>query len=117
VQVDATDAEGVLYAHGGVAGGHSLYVKDKKLRYTFYWLGTHFQDVVADRVLTPGQHALTVDFASKGASTDPATPGFTGTASLYVDGDRSAGVRSRPNLARSASSATASASAGTARHR
>ena len=32
--------EGVLFAHGGVAGGHSLYVKDKKLRYTFNWLGT-----------------------------------------------------------------------------
>ncbi len=87
VQVDTADAEGVLYAHGGVAGGHCLYVKDKKLRYTFNWLGSHFQDVVADRDLTPGRHSLTVSFASDGASTDAATPGFTGTATLYVDGD------------------------------
>ncbi|MCJ7436885.1 MAG: sulfatase-like hydrolase/transferase [Acidimicrobiia bacterium] len=88
VQLDSADAEGVLYAHGGVAGGHSLYVKDKKLRYTFNWLGSHFQDIVADRELSSGQHALTVAFDSKGASTDPALPGFTGTATLYVDGDK-----------------------------
>jgi arylsulfatase A-like enzyme len=31
VRVDSPDAEGVVYAHGGVSGGHSLYVKDKRL--------------------------------------------------------------------------------------
>jgi arylsulfatase len=49
VRVDSADAQGVLYAHGGVAGGHSLYIKDRRLRYTFNWLETHIQDVVADR--------------------------------------------------------------------
>ena len=32
VEVDSADAHGVLYAHGGVEGGHSLYVEDKRLR-------------------------------------------------------------------------------------
>lgn len=39
--------QGVLYAHGGVANGHSLYVKDKKLRYTFNWLVDHEKTVMA----------------------------------------------------------------------
>ena len=32
----------------GVPGGHSLYIKDGRLRYTYNWVGTHLQDIVAD---------------------------------------------------------------------
>ena len=85
VEIDSADAQGVLYAHGGVAGGHSLYVKDKKLRYTFNWLGTKLYDIVADTDISPGSHVFTAEFASKGQSTDPTMPGFTGTLTLYVD--------------------------------
>jgi arylsulfatase len=85
VDLDSADAEGVLFAHGGVAGGHSFYVKDKKLRYTFNWVGTKHYDVVADTELTAGKHVLTADFAVGGHTTDPATPGFDGRLSLYVD--------------------------------
>ena len=77
--------QGVLYAHGGVAGGHSLYVKDKKLRYTFNWLGTKIYDIVADTEISPGTHVFTAEFASKGQNTDPTMPGFAGTLTLYVD--------------------------------
>ena len=52
VELDSADAEGVLYAHGGVAGGHSLYVKDKRLKYAFNWVGTHLQTIEADRDIT-----------------------------------------------------------------
>ena len=86
VEIDSGDAQGVLYAHGGVAGGHSLYVKDKKLRYTFNWVGTKLYDIVADaRASRPGSTCFTAEFASKGQSTDPAMPGFAGTLTLYVD--------------------------------
>jgi arylsulfatase len=85
VDIDTADAQGVLYAHGGVAGGHSLYVKDKRLRYTFNWVGTHLQDVVADRDLTPGSHVLAADFAVAGPNGDPSMPGFAGTLTLFVD--------------------------------
>jgi len=85
VTLDSADAEGVLYAHGGVAGGHSLYVKDRRLTYTFNWVGTKIQDVVADRELTAGPHVLAVEFTASGPSPDPAMPGFTGTATLFVD--------------------------------
>ena len=40
VTIDSVDAEGVIWAAGGVAGGHSLYVKDRRLRYTFNWVGS-----------------------------------------------------------------------------
>jgi arylsulfatase len=85
VKLDSPDAQGVVYAHGGVAGGHSLYVKDNRLHYAFNWLGTHIQDVAADRDLTSGSHVLSADFQVSGPSTDLATPGFTGTVTLYVD--------------------------------
>ncbi len=85
VAVNGTDAQGVLWAHGGVAGGHSLYVKDGRLRYTFNWVGTHLQDVVADRDITPGEHIYTAEFIVKGKNEDPAMPGFAGTLTLYMD--------------------------------
>jgi arylsulfatase len=88
VHVDSTDAQGVLFAHGGVAGGHSLYVKDQRLRYTFNWVGTRIQDIVANRDITTGRHVFTADFAMSGPSTDPTTPGFEGVLTLYVDDEK-----------------------------
>ena len=85
VAVDEPDAEGVLYAHGGVAGGHSLYVKDGRLRYTFNWVGTHLQEIVADLDITPGQHVYAAEFTVKGKNEDPLMPGFAGTLTLYMD--------------------------------
>ena len=83
--VDSTDAEGVIYAHGGVAGGHSLYVKDRRLHYVFNWVGTHLQVVDADRDVTVGKHVFTAEFRATGRNTDPAMPGAAGTLTLYMD--------------------------------
>jgi hypothetical protein len=85
VELESADAEGVLYAHGGVAGGHSLYVKDKRIKYVFNWVGTHLQTIEADRDITAGKHVLAVDFAVQGPNPDPKQPGFAGTATLYID--------------------------------
>ncbi|MFG2307201.1 sulfatase-like hydrolase/transferase [Streptomyces sp. NPDC048566] len=85
VDVDSPDAEGVLYAHGGVAGGHSLYVKDHRLHYAFNWVGSTLQAVDADRDIPPGRHVLTAEFAANGRSTDPTMPGAAGTLTLYMD--------------------------------
>jgi arylsulfatase len=85
VELDSAEAEGVLYAHGGVAGGHSLYVKDKRLKYVFNWVGTRLQTIEANRDITAGRHVLAVDFAVNGPNSDPGMPGFAGTATLYID--------------------------------
>ncbi len=85
--LDGDGAQGVLYAHGGVAGGHSLYVKDGRLRYAFNWVGTHLQQVEADRPVTAGEHVFVAEFALRGRHEDPAMPGFAGTLTLYMDGE------------------------------
>ncbi len=85
VKSDSADAEGVLWAAGGVPGGHSLYIKDGRLRYTFNWIGTVLQDVVAEQALTPGSHVLAAEFTATGPSTNPDMPGTEGTLTLFVD--------------------------------
>jgi arylsulfatase A-like enzyme len=85
VRVNSEDAEGVLWAAGGVPGGHSLYIKDGKLRYTFNWIGTTLQDVVADTPVSTGSHVFSADFEAKGPSEDKAMPGMAGTLTLYCD--------------------------------
>ncbi|MFN8027466.1 MAG: arylsulfatase [Acidimicrobiia bacterium] len=85
IDVTSADVEGVIWAGGGVAGGHSLYVKDRKLRYTFNWVGSVFQDVVATSDLTPGEHVVVAEFVAEGPNPDPAQPGAKGTLTLYVD--------------------------------
>jgi arylsulfatase A-like enzyme len=91
VRVDSQGAEGVIWAAGGVPGGHSLYVKDGRLRYTFNWIGTVLQDVIAAQDLTPGNHVLAARFDAAGPSTNPDLPGTEGTLSLFVD-DRQVGA-------------------------
>jgi arylsulfatase len=83
--VDSPEVQGVIWAAGGVPGGHSLYVKDGRLRYTFNWVGTVLQDVIADQPLTTGPHVCSAEFVAEGPSADPAMPGASGTLTLYVD--------------------------------
>jgi arylsulfatase len=85
VEIDSADAEGVLWAAGGVPGGHSLYVKDRKLRYTFNWVGTVLQDVVSDVELPTGRHVCSAEFSAEGPSDDTKMPGTKGTLTLYLD--------------------------------
>jgi arylsulfatase len=85
VNIDEPDAQGVVWAAGGVAGGHALYLKDRRLRYTFNWIGTELQDVVATADITPGRHVFAADFRAAGPNTDPNMPGTKGTLTLYVD--------------------------------
>ncbi len=88
ITIDSDDAQGVLWAAGGVPGGHSLYVKDGALRYTFNWIGTVLQDVIATEPISTGAHVCVAEFIAEGPSTDPAMPGTKGTLALYVDDRR-----------------------------
>lgn len=85
VNVENNDAQGVLWAAGGIPGGHSLYIKDGRVRYTFNWVGTFLQDVVADTPIEPGAHVYAADFQVTGKSEDPQMPGAKGTLTLYAD--------------------------------
>ena len=70
-------AEGVIIAQGGAFAGWSLYVKDGKPRYCYNTLGVMSSTVEGDRVLTPGDHQVRMEFAydggglGKGGTRDP----------------------------------------------
>ncbi|MDI2130514.1 hypothetical protein [Yinghuangia seranimata] len=74
VDIADGDAEGVLCASGGVAGGHSFYVKDHRLHYAFNWVGTRLQVVDADRDIPSGKHVFTAEFTTNGRAPDPQMP-------------------------------------------
>ena len=75
-------AEGVIIAQGGAFAGWSLYVKDGKPRYCYNTLGVMSSTVEGDRVLTPGDHQVRIEFAYDGGGL-----GKGGSVTLYVDGD------------------------------
>jgi arylsulfatase len=83
VVIDTPEAEGVLFAMGGVAGGHSLYIKGRKLHYLYSWLGEKLQRVTSGIEIAPGKHTFTAEFGKTGD--DEATLSAVGTLTLYID--------------------------------
>jgi hypothetical protein len=85
VTVDSGDAEGVLFSHGSRFGGHALYVKDRKLKYAYNFVGSKVQTVESSREIPTGKTILGASFVreSEGLPT-------TGTLSLFV-GDEKVG--------------------------
>ncbi|QKT10847.1 arylsulfatase [Rhodococcus sp. W8901] len=81
-------AEGVLFAHGGRLGGHTLFVQDGFLKYVYNFLGEEEQVVVSTEPVTAGDHVLGVRFVRTGAADDQFTP--LGDTTLYID-DRAVG--------------------------
>ncbi len=83
VIIDTPEAEGVLFAQGGVTGGHSLYIKDKKMHYMYNWLGEKFQKVSSAIDIPTGKHLFTAEFVK--TRDDKETLSATGTLTLYID--------------------------------
>ena len=81
--IDTHEAEGVLFAQGGSAGGHTLYVKDNRLHYAYNWLGEKVQLVSSAGEVPLGVHIFTAEFKKLGD--DPATRSAVGTLTLYID--------------------------------
>lgn len=84
VDIDSPkQADGVIFAHGGRLGGHTLFVKDNKLNYVYNFLGEVEQSIVADVPLPEGKHVFGVRYERKGEDADKHTP--IGDAALYID--------------------------------
>jgi arylsulfatase len=88
VDIPASGAEGVLFAHGARFGGHALYVKDNRLHYVNNFVGLTEQKVAATENLPVGENLiLSASFDKDGED----APGVaTGTLSLY-HGDHKVG--------------------------
>ena len=85
LRIDGETPEGVIFAHGGVGGGHTLYIKDGELVYLYNWLGEKLQYTRSGGV-TPGEHLYTAEFTMTGQ--DDVTKSGIGTLKLYMDDEQ-----------------------------
>ncbi|UYO97295.1 arylsulfatase [Microbacterium sp. M28] len=76
------DTQGVIFAHGSRFGGHALFIKGGRLTYVYNFLGIPPEQTFTSGVLTPGPHALGVEFIRESAGEHGES---IGTAKLYVD--------------------------------
>jgi len=75
------DSEGVIFAHGSRFGGHTLFIKDRKLHYVYNFLGIKPEQTFVSPELKPGKLTLGVEFIREGAGEHGES---LGTAKLYV---------------------------------
>jgi hypothetical protein len=73
---------GVIFAHGSRFGGHSLFIKDRRLHYVYNFLGIKPEQTFVSDPLEPGRHAVGVEFARERAGDYGES---IGTARLFVD--------------------------------
>jgi arylsulfatase len=93
VRIDTPEAGGVLLAQGARFGGHALYIKDRKLKYVYNWVGELEQIVESEEVLPTGHVVLSASFEKDGD-----TMPTEGTLTLHV-GDKTVGegrIRTQP---------------------
>ncbi|HSQ70629.1 MAG TPA: arylsulfatase [Steroidobacteraceae bacterium] len=68
VEITDPDASGVIFAHGSRFGGHTLFIKDRKLHYVYNFLGIMpEQDFVSSTELKPGKYTLGMEFTRESA--------------------------------------------------
>ncbi|KAB1066552.1 arylsulfatase [Tamlana haliotis] len=58
---------GVIFAHGSRFGGHSLFIKNNKLYYTYNFLGIEEQTFISNTTLKPGKYTLGMEFTREKA--------------------------------------------------
>lgn len=82
VEITDPNCSGVIFAHGSRFGGHTLFIKDKKLHYVYNFLGIKPEQQFVSPVLTPGKYTLGMEFNREGAGQHHES---LGTTKLYVN--------------------------------
>ena len=83
VEVASPDAGGVLFSHGARFGGHALYVKDRKLKYVYNFVGNKEQTIESTKEIPTGKVVLSAAF-EKASDAMPTT----GTLSLFINDEK-----------------------------
>jgi arylsulfatase len=87
VEITDPDASGVIFAHGSRFGGHSLFLKDRKLYYVYNFLGIKPEQKFVSGELKPGKYTLGMEFVREKAGPKGESVGKT---TLYVNGQQAA---------------------------
>ena len=90
VEIVSAEAAGVLFAMGGRFGGHALYVKDRRLRYVYNFVGIEDQLIESSEDVPLGDAVLVAAFEKTGEEGSGAA---AGVLRLQFDG-RVVGERS-----------------------
>ena len=93
VDIQTPEAGGVLFSHGCKFGGHSLYIKDRKLKYVYNFCGIVEQMVESEKAAPAGEHILSAVFEKEGDEMPT-----HGTLTLYIDDEAvgSAEIKTQP---------------------
>ena len=82
VEITDPNCSGVIFAHGSRFGGHTLFIKDKKLHYVYNFLGIPPEQQFVSPELTPGKYTLGMEFTREKAGQYHESIGAT---RLYVN--------------------------------
>ena len=82
VEITDPDCSGVIFAHGSRFGGHSLFIKDKKLYYVYNFLGIPPEQQFISGELKPGKYTLGMEFVRESMGKFHES---IGKAKLYVN--------------------------------
>ncbi len=86
LEVPPGGAEGVIVAESDVMGGFALYVQDRRLRYTYSFLGIKVDTLTASEELPTGRSQVRYEFTAD----EPGKPATGGRGRLFVN-DRQVG--------------------------
>jgi len=86
LEIPKGGAEGVLLAQGGIAGGYTLFIKDKKLKYIHNYLGLNQFEVISNTDVPEGKVTLRYEFEVTGKPDMAAGKGSPGRGQLYING-------------------------------
>jgi arylsulfatase len=82
VEIEDPNCSGVIFAHGSRFGGHSLFIKDRKLYYVYNFLGFKPEQKFVSPELKPGKYTLGMEFLREKAGPNHESLGKT---KLYVN--------------------------------
>jgi arylsulfatase A-like enzyme len=86
VDIPPGGAEGVLLSHGGISGGYTLFVKDRKLHYVHNYVGARELHLESTEEVPEGRSELRFEFQPTGEARIPEGKGTPGLGRLHVNG-------------------------------
>jgi arylsulfatase A-like enzyme len=82
VEITDPNCSGVIFAHGSRFGGHALFIANKKLQYSYNFLGFRPEQKFVSAELRPGKYTLGMEFTREKAGPNAESIGKT---NLYVN--------------------------------